>query len=93
MNVYLWQSIPSHLHNQFHIFQFSNLHSNHKNEIQRMNNKQNEEEIQDEIDPNIIQNDRNDSSIIHNKKKLSHNGYNNKPFSLYLPFPNCPRFS
>ena len=26
LNVYLYQSIPSHLHNQFHIFQFSNNH-------------------------------------------------------------------
>ena len=26
LNDYLCQSIPSHLHNQFHIFQFSNLH-------------------------------------------------------------------
>ena len=28
LNVYLCQSIPSHLHNQFHIFQYSNLHPN-----------------------------------------------------------------
>ena len=32
LNIYLCQSIPSHLRNQFHIFQFSNLHyNNYKN--------------------------------------------------------------
>ena len=29
LNIYLCQSIPSHLHNQFHIFQFSDNHPNH----------------------------------------------------------------
>ena len=38
LNVYLYQSIPSHLHNQFHIFQFSNLHLNYKNGILQYNN-------------------------------------------------------
>ena len=31
LNVYLCQSIPSHLHNQFHIIQFSNLNPSNKN--------------------------------------------------------------
>ena len=31
LNVYLWRSIPSHLHNQFHIFHFSNHHPSNMN--------------------------------------------------------------
>ena len=38
LNAYLCQSIPSHFHSQFHIFQFSNLYSNHKNGMQQNNN-------------------------------------------------------
>ena len=40
LNVYLWKSIPSHLHNQFHIFQFSNLHL-YNNIINNTNNLNN----------------------------------------------------
>ena len=51
LNVYLCQSIPSHLHNQFHIFQFSNLHyqnngilqyNNHNNNHNNHNNNNND---------------------------------------------------
>ena len=38
LNVYLCQSIPSHLHNQFHIFQFSNHPANYINNINPSNN-------------------------------------------------------
>ena len=37
LNIYLCQSIPSHLHNQFHIFQFSILYSNHNDNICKNN--------------------------------------------------------
>ena len=49
LNIYLCQSIPSHLHNQFHIFQFSNspLHQfkymSHKNKEDNSNNKNNDD--------------------------------------------------
>ena len=42
LNFYLCQSIPSHLHNQFHIFQFSNHHPSNidnPNKINNINNK------------------------------------------------------
>ena len=44
LNVYLCQSIPSHLHNQFHIFQFSNLNTNHNYNNHNINNKNNNED-------------------------------------------------
>ena len=82
LNVYLCQSIPSHLHNQFHIFQFSNYPSfynncnNLFNKNGMQNDKQNIEDMED-INPNKIQkrdrDDYEDSFMNHNKKrKLSH---------------------
>ena len=41
MNVYLRHSIPSHLHNQFHIFHFSNLPLYNKTNINNNNNNNN----------------------------------------------------
>ena len=41
LNIYLCHSIPSHLHNQFHIFQFSNLPSNHNDNNNNYNNGKN----------------------------------------------------
>ena len=38
LNVYLCRSIPSHLHNQFHIFQFLNYPLNHNNNNMNVNN-------------------------------------------------------
>ena len=76
LNVYLCQSIPSHLHNQFHIFQYSNrLYSNKNNML-----NYNFEEIKEEFNSNTQKRDRgddlNDGFINHNKKiKLSHNHY------------------
>ena len=51
LNVYLYQSIPSHLHNQFHIFQFSNIYSNDFNKLLNCslndNNSNNDHDIDD----------------------------------------------
>ena len=41
LNVYLCQSIPSHLHNQFHIFQFVNHFPNHNQNNNNNNNNNN----------------------------------------------------
>ena len=76
LNIYLCQSIPSHLHNQFHIFQFSNLHSNYNlhhyynNGIQQSNNDNND----------IYNNDNNYYSIVteNYKKIIDFNLYGNK---------------
>ena len=41
LNFYLCQSIPSNLHNQFHIFQFKNHHPNSNNNTNNNNNNNN----------------------------------------------------
>ena len=50
LNIYLCRSIPSHFHNQFHIIQFSNLHSNHKNGILQNNNNNNNKDNENYYD-------------------------------------------
>ena len=68
LNVYLYRSIPSHLHNQFHIFHFLNNHpSNNNNNNNNINNikrieennaiklqKRNRDELGDDIFINHI---------------------------------------
>ena len=86
LNVYICQYIPSHLHDQYHIFQFSN-HSpfNHKNNIvnnneniNNDNNNNNKHEIKEEFNSKTHKRDRDDHNdfINHNKNiKLSHHHY------------------
>ena len=57
LNVYLWQSIPSHLHNQFHIFQFSNNHYHNNNHILNpIHYYKNKNRIQNDNNSNIANN-------------------------------------
>ena len=82
LNVYLCQSIPSHFHNQFHIFQYSNLLYSNKNNMLNNNFDKNNEEIKEEFNSNTQKRDRgddlNEGFINHNKKiKLSHLHTNN----------------
>ena len=66
LNVYLCQSIPSHLHNQFHIFQFSNLHLNYNNNENDIKNgiaNKNEIIINDNREVLICDNDNNDNYL------------------------------
>ena len=88
LNAYLCQSIPSHLHNQFHILQFSNLHPDIKNRILKNDNnyQMGEEKIKKEFNSNEIEKiDRgnqhyshNDSFINpHKRRKLSNNNDDN----------------
>ena len=57
LNIYLCQSIPSHLLNQFHIFQFSSLHSNshinnNKNNFNNLNMDDKNNNFQEVIEEN-----------------------------------------
>ena len=71
LNVYLCQSIPSYLHNQFHIFQFSKLQNDNKN-------NQNKEEI-NKFHHKILKRERDDHNDFINqyKRKVYHNLNNN----------------
>ena len=72
LNVYLCKSIPSHLHNQFHIFQFSKL--------QNKNINLNKEEIINEFYLKRKRDDQDDITNHNNKKRklyLNHNINNN----------------
>ena len=78
LNFYLYQSILSHLHNQFHIFQFSNHHSNYinknkldfyntQNRILKSDYKQKEGEIivdENKNSKNLQKRDRDDQHLI-----------------------------
>ena len=87
LNVYLCQSIPSHHHNQFHIFQFSNQFLDINNRILKNNNYQmDEEKIKEEFNSNEIEkidrgnqhDSQNDSFINQHKKRIpSNNNTNN----------------
>ena len=80
-NIFLCQSIPSHLHDQFHIFQFSTLpFNNNNNDNNRKNEHQIEEKIKRKFDAIKIQMTDYHSDDIENhfkKRKLSHNRENN----------------
>ena len=83
LNVYLCKSIPSHLHNQFHIFQFSNLPYNQNSKYNVINNNilNNYNNIKEEFNSKTHKRDRSDDSNDafinqNNTINLSHHHYN-----------------
>ena len=80
LNVYLCQSIPSHLHNQFHIFQFVN-HSPYNDKEYKNGILINDNNYNEEFNPKKKKRGRCDNGdafkLINKKRKLFHSERNN----------------